>query len=151
MPRKPAHVAAGLAAGIGAGFATARHLPDEDQFLHVAFAGIGGAVGGLAPDWLEPGSNPNHRNVFHSLLAAGGITAAALADWQSSCHRASAECLSRAQLAPLGSSERSNEQMKAFLWRVLAGLIIGFLAGYASHLALDAGTAKSLPLLFNGF
>ena len=151
MPRRPTHVAAGVAAGIAAGVVTARHLADEDRFLHVAFAGIGGAIGGVVPDWLEPGTHPNHRNVFHSLLAAGGVTAAVLANWQASCHGAAARCLGRAQLSPAGSSERSNEQMKAFLWRALAGLIIGFLAGYTSHLALDAGTATSLPLLFNGF
>lgn len=130
---------------------TTERVPTNDKFLYVLFAGIGGSIGGAAPDWLEPGIHPNHRNVFHSLLVGGGITAAALADCQAFCHRASMACLHRAQCAPPGSSARETEQLKATGWTILAGLIVGFLAGYVSHLALDARTAKSLPLLFNRF
>ena len=151
MPRRPTHVAAGLTAGLGAGIVSARDLPHDEQPLHVVFAALGGVIGGLAPDWLEPGTNPSHRNLFHSLFAAGGITSAILADLRSSCSQAAAACQCRAELFPIGSTQRSNELLKALIWRAIAGLVIGFLAGYASHLALDAGTAKSLPLLFNGF
>jgi membrane-bound metal-dependent hydrolase YbcI (DUF457 family) len=37
------------------------------------------------------------------------------------------------------------------VWRFAAGLIVGFFAGYASHLALDSTTSAGLPLLTNGF
>jgi hypothetical protein len=30
-------------------------------------------------------------------------------------------------------------------WRIAAGLLAGFIAGYVSHLVLDAGTVSSLP------
>jgi hypothetical protein len=38
-----------------------------------------------------------------------------------------------------------------FFWRALAGFANGLTAGYLSHLVLDAGTARSIPLLTNGF
>ena len=151
MPRKSTHLTAGSASGAVVGLLTCRSLPQEHQLVHVAFATIGGALGGLAPDVLEPAISPNHRSLFHSLAAGGGIGAAALAEWQADCHRAAAACDTRASCAPPDSRERSNEENKAFLWRALAGLIVGFLAGYASHLLMDAGTRKSLPLIVDGF
>ena len=36
-------------------------------------------------------------------------------------------------------------------WRALAGFVNGLAAGYISHLVLDAGTPRSIPLLANGF
>ena len=151
MPRRPTHLAIGGASGVVTGVLTCGLLPKEHQLLHVAFAGIGGTLGGLAPDVLEPAICPNHRSLFHSLAAAGGVGAAGFAEWQADCYRAASACDERARYAPLGSSERSNEEIKAFLWRALAGLIVGFLAGYASHLILDAATPKSLPIIANGF
>ncbi|PYU90685.1 MAG: hypothetical protein DMG25_16690 [Acidobacteria bacterium] len=37
-----------------------------------------------------------------------------------------------------------------FLWRFLAGFTNGLAAGYVSHLALDAATPRSIPLLTTG-
>jgi membrane-bound metal-dependent hydrolase YbcI (DUF457 family) len=36
-------------------------------------------------------------------------------------------------------------------WRFAAGFANGLAAGYVSHLALDAATPRSLPLLVSGF
>ena len=151
MPRRSTHLALGGMSGVAAGLVTGRSLPEQHQLLHVGFAGIGGAFGGLAPDILEPAVSPNHRSLFHSLAAAGAIAAASLADWQSRCHHSAGVCDTRASCAPAGSPERWNEELKALLWRALAGLIVGFLAGYASHLIADAGTSSSLPFLFADF
>lgn len=38
-----------------------------------------------------------------------------------------------------------------FFWRAAAGFGNGLAAGYLSHLVLDAGTPRSIPLLTNGF
>jgi membrane-bound metal-dependent hydrolase YbcI (DUF457 family) len=151
MPRKSAHFAIGSASGIATGVLTCGSLPQEHRMIFVAFAGVGGALGGLAPDVLEPAVSPNHRSLFHSLSAAGSIGAAWLAEWPADCQHAAAECDARAQHASLGARDKSSEEIKAFLWRALAGLIVGFLAGYASHLVLDARTRKSLPLIASSF
>jgi membrane-bound metal-dependent hydrolase YbcI (DUF457 family) len=147
MPNRPTHLAVGTVSGLAAGILTSRSLPQKHQLLHVTFAGIGGSIGALAPDTLEPPISPNHRGVFHSVAAAGSIGAAQLAGWQADCHLAAAFCDTRALCASPGSHERSNQEVKAFLWRALAGLIVGFLTGYASHLILDATTVRSLPFL----
>ena len=151
MPNRSTHVTVGVVAGMGAGLVTGRSLPSDHQAIHVVFAGIGGGLGGAAPDILEPATSPNHRDLFHSLLAGGGLGAAWIADWMSDCHRHAAECEGRVLACAVGSPDKSREEMKALFWRALAGLIVGFIAGYASHLVLDAATKRSLPLLTNGF
>ena len=150
MPRRPTHISAGCISGLTAGILTSKQLPSEHQLLHVVCATIGGALGGLAPDSLEPALSPHHRSLFHSLAVGGVATSGLVANWQASCHEAAAACLSRAEQAPVGSPQRSEEETKALFWRAVAGLLVGFLAGYLSHLALDAGTANSLPLLVSG-
>ena len=145
MPRRRVHVAAGGAIGIAIGVATSRKLPRGHQDTHMAFAGIGGVLGSVAPDVLEPATSPNHRAFFHSVAACVALSAARAADWASKCHRAAAECGSRASAAT-DEAVRRWENIKAFLWRALAGFLIGLVAGYASHLALDATTSRSLPL-----
>lgn len=151
MPRRPTHLAAGLVAGAIAGLATSSRLPSEHQTIHIVFATIGGVLGGIAPDIIEPATSPGHRGAFHSLLMAGGATAAWRADWLADCHGRATTCDARALTFSEGSPERNNEFRTALFWRALGGLIVGFIAGYASHLALDACTARSLPLLMNGF
>jgi len=42
-------------------------------------------------------------------------------------------------------------KLAELFWRFLAGLANGLAAGYVSHLALDAFTPRSLPLLASGF
>lgn len=82
--------------------------------------GLAGLMGSL-PDWIEPANHPNHRQFFHSLLFALGLGYGMkkLYDWH-----------------PDDPWYR--------LARVL-GLIAG--GAYLTHLAMDACTAKSLPLI----
>jgi membrane-bound metal-dependent hydrolase YbcI (DUF457 family) len=85
-------------------------------------AGTGlAAVATNLPDILEPAVTPHHRQFFHSLAFAGLLIAAgkALYDWQP-------------------------ETDEGRFWRK-AGLI--GLGAYLCHLALDATTPRSLPLL----
>jgi membrane-bound metal-dependent hydrolase YbcI (DUF457 family) len=145
MPRRRVHVAVGSIGGAVAGVATSQHLTEGDQATHVLFAGIGGAVGGAAPDLLEPATSPNHRAFFHSLVVAGSLTAAWAADLAADCHRAAEACEARAACASDDGS-RQWERLKAFLWRALAGFLVGLFAGYGSHLVLDAATSRGLPL-----
>ncbi len=86
---------------------------------------IAGAVlaGGLTklPDILEPARHPHHRQFFHSLAFAGllGWGASKVYEWQP-----------------------EHPVDKAIRFVLLVGA-----ASYMVHLALDACTSKSLPLL----
>lgn len=85
------------------------------------------AGGGLAalltkpPDVLEPAVDPHHRQFFHSVACAALVTAGwkALHEWQ-----------------PQSEEGR--------FWRKVAMIGAG---AYLCHLALDALTARSLPLV----
>lgn len=73
------------------------------------------------PDMLEPPRHPNHRQFFHSVVVFAGLSYAV--------HR-------------LYKWETQNEWEK--LLRAV-GLVGG--AAYLAHLARDAFTAKSLPMM----
>jgi hypothetical protein len=76
-----------------------------------------GAAIGVLPDLLEPATDPNHRNFFHSLTAASLLSYG------------------------LYKTHESNLDLDA-----KRGISYA-IAGYVSHLALDLETPKSLPLI----
>lgn len=84
-------------------------------------SGAAAAVLTNLPDWLEPAMHPNHRQFFHSVAFAGvlGVGLAKLHAWEP-------------------------ESPEGEFWRKLGMLAI---SAYLIHLALDATTRKSLPLL----
>jgi len=85
--------------------------------LKEAFLGaIGGVVGGLLPDILEPPRHPGHRDLFHSRLAFIGMP------------------IVGAKLMNSGNLSQS---------AVTVGE--GFSVGYISHLILDSRTPRGLP------
>jgi len=69
------------------------------------------------PDWIEPATNPNHRKFFHSLTTAG--------------------------LVAYGMYGKHTHNIDVNLLDYVRS--IGF--AYLSHLAADATTPKSLPLI----
>jgi len=73
MPNRPTHQTVGALAG-GAMAAARAHGVEDSQFLAETIGGIvGGWVGGVLPDILEPATSPHHRKVMHSVVAAGGF------------------------------------------------------------------------------
>jgi inner membrane protein len=79
------------------------------------------ALLGTLPDILEPATSPNHRQFFHSLAFAGivGYGLYRLHKW-----------------------EAENE------WHQVLKTVAMIAGGaYLVHLVMDAGTAKSLPLI----
>ena len=151
MPRRRTHTVVGTALGGAAGLITASRLPEEHRPIHVAFALFGGFVGGQLPDVIEPALSPNHRGAFHSVGALGLTGFTWLANWQADCHARAKGCDERAGGTHLTDAQRSDELFKAFWWRALAGFSVGIIAGYASHLALDATSPRGLPLLGQRF
>ena len=147
MPCKRTHSGVGLATGLAVGVLATQRVDQEYRPAEVVFAAIGGWIGGVTPDVLEPASDPNHRALFHSLTAGGGVCALAASDWVASVRAAADRCAIRAAAAPEGSELRQSEELKCVIWHCLAGLLLGFLAGYGSHLLLDAMTPRGLPVL----
>jgi inner membrane protein len=99
-----------------------KHDVDRGELTLKPLAGsLLAALATNLPDILEPATNPNHRQFFHSFVFAGaiGYGLKMAHDWQ---------------------PEDKLEELLRF------GVLV---AGYAylTHLALDAMTAKSLPLL----
>ena len=93
----------------------AARLPDP------VFAGIVAALATGIPDYLEPATNPHHRQFCHSAVFATALIATMkkLYDWV--------------------PTTRGNKLLRDAL------LSIGF--GYLAHLGADATTAMGLPFL----
>jgi hypothetical protein len=119
MPQAREHVA--VAAGLGVlGYTLYCAYSRREFSLGEAVLATGVCVlGSLSPDGLEPAIHPSHRSVAHS------VTAGAL------CVRTIIEACG------------NNDVPEALR------LLLGFFAlGHVSHLVLDGGTPKGLPLLF---
>ena len=88
----------------------------RDVVRDTLLGGIGGVVGGLLPDILEPPRHPGHRDLFHSRLALIGMPIVG------------AKLMDSANLSQ--SAVTVGE---------------GFSVGYISHLILDSRTPRGLP------
>ncbi len=109
-----------------AGAAIWAYLAHSEQKMDKAT--IAPIAGGLVattftqlPDILEPATSPNHRQFFHSVLFAGLLIAVFL---------------------KLRNWKTEDEAEK-----LLKGVGEVAIAAYLIHLALDATTSKSLPIL----
>ena len=147
MPNRATHEAFGAASGAAFALLRVGDAPTPQALAEVLGGAVGGWMGGVLPDVLEPATTPNHRELAHSIVAGGSLTLARLAEWQATCRTEAKGCETRALTFALGSDARRRAEWDALGWRFLAGLLAGSVAGYASHLVLDAGTAKGLPLL----
>lgn len=109
---------------VGAGVGLAVALSDHDKHQQEQSPVLGAIIGAFAgklPDILEPALNPNHRQFFHSITFVGmlGYVLKKTYDWK----------------------PEDNFEKVIRLMALCAGV------GYLSHLALDATTPKSLPLV----
>jgi hypothetical protein len=139
------------------------------KFLVETTAGaFGGDVGALAADWLEPATSSWHRGTAHSCAAGSVILSLGdlLANVEAYCRQqADLNAEERKTLQATQDSAQPNLFVAApssslaqlwlticeMFWRAAAGFTNGLTAGYISHLVLDAGTPRSIPLLTNGF
>ena len=158
MPSRDVHRPAGMA--VGGAFAGARAYAQykdcPDWLVRTIIAtlgGIGGGwLGGAMPDWIDPPTSPNHRNYGHGVATVIGVIGGA-ADWLAGVQkkfRDKADQLQRDRWMLNSDFERAISIAAEFILRLLAGVIDGVLAGYASHLTLDAFSASSLPVFARG-
>jgi membrane-bound metal-dependent hydrolase YbcI (DUF457 family) len=118
MPKRDTHLIAGAVVGCMVYVGIRALQGKEVNPLSLLLSGAGGAIGGELPDILEPATSPNHRAVFHSVLT-GAITTYSS--------------------TKIYNSNEIEDDVQAVL--------IACVGGYLTHLMLDAGTSKSLPLL----
>ncbi len=148
MSARRTHRTVGTFAGGGYALARARHQPTEHVLLEVIGGLLAGALGARLPDVFDPPIHPGHRGLAHGVLpvtAAGVAAVTVLNGWQD---RLRAEADRRAALRASAATplERLWHGLLAWLSRIGAGALAGIIAGYGSHVILDAVTPASLPL-----
>jgi len=129
--RKAGHAAVGSAAGFVASFVGVLRISTETTLFGFAFTGLIawlfgmglGAFGAEIPDLLDNPKKlgPNHRRLAHSVVVLAGVS----------------YCI-YAILTDRWVMEG----------RIDVLFLLPFLAGYASHLIVDAPSKKHLPFLF---
>lgn len=116
----PAHQLAGAVAGIV--ISASDHEDKAGHLHHPVASGAVGALLGKLPDMIEPAlGNPHHRQFFHSFAVLG------LVGW--------------------GVRKIHRWEPEDEFERLLRGFLLVGGAAYLSHLALDALTSRSLPLV----
>jgi membrane-bound metal-dependent hydrolase YbcI (DUF457 family) len=118
-------------------------------------------LGGLLPDILEPALSSWHRDVAHSLTTGAGVVAVLKSIFEG-CEAACRENAEKCKAIVMAPLPMQNNvfvpaavdpigqlffKIAEILWRFLAGFLNGLATGYVSHLALDACTPRSIPLL----
>jgi membrane-bound metal-dependent hydrolase YbcI (DUF457 family) len=159
MPDKKTHQHIG--AGCGAAFAAfeAKDQPNVYFWIELIGGALGGYSGGTLPDWLEPALGSWHRGVCHSAAAGTAVffVRSVLANWANICRENADKCRIMPQVENVQTGEwlpiqrtplqQAWVEICEFVWRLLAGFLNGLAAGYVSHLILDAGTPRGIPLL----
>jgi hypothetical protein len=150
MPNRDIHVPVGMTAGLVTALYFSKDQKGEDRIWEAIGGVLGGYGGGRFPDVFEAAkNNPYHRAFTHSLVAGTtvSITAKEATDaWVAFFREKADGCAERRKTANLTESDKLFVGIFEILLRVAAGIGPGFVAGYASHLALDACTRRSLPL-----
>jgi membrane-bound metal-dependent hydrolase YbcI (DUF457 family) len=161
MPGRKAHRIVGTASGGIYAAHRARNQVGLNHLSEVLGGCVGGYVGGRAPDVLEPAISSWHRGTFHSATAGAGIVSLtqALSAWVDFCRAQAINARAVPTKAvetltgivyvpqPRNGIEKFFSNLLELFWSFLAGLTNGFVAGYGSHLALDAFTPRSIPIL----
>jgi len=159
MPSRDIHRPVGAVAGAGYSAYRAhlryrrRPAPAVPVVAETIGGFAGGWLGGAMPDWIDPPTSPNHRNFGHGIATVGGAvawTADFVLDLQEKL-RAQADNLQANRWRLASGAERTLSVVAEFFLRLLAGLLNGLIAGYASHLALDFCTPSGLPVVARGY
>jgi F0F1-type ATP synthase assembly protein I len=143
-----AHFVGGIVAGPSTGFLLAKRANRAPKPAEVGGWFAGGVLGAKTPDILEPAYCPGHREVCHSASVLAMDIALLQSQTLEHCinylHDKAAEYRRRSEAEPDSSFWFS---LLAVLCEFAAGVLLGFLGGYASHLILDSTTPCGLPLV----
>jgi len=162
MPGRKTHEKVGTISGAMYAAHRAKEQKSEHAIVETLGGALGGYVGGITPDVLEPGTSSWHRGACHSyttVFVLLSYTAELLSDLEAICRERadSAVALIAHEQGEIYEAKVPDffDKLIMFIaelfWRALAGFLNGLKAGYISHLVLDAGSSRSLPLLTKGF
>lgn len=152
MPRRAVHQSVGAVASIAVAAYAARDQQPDHQAVEIIAAGFSGWHASRLPDIIDPPTSGNHRGVGHSLAqGAVGIRVAQqkIPEIQQRLRARAEEFAARHRRAELGFNDPlPTWQLAAaeLFFRIQAGALVGLAVGIGSHLLLDAGTPRSLPL-----
>jgi membrane-bound metal-dependent hydrolase YbcI (DUF457 family) len=135
MANRDEHDALGAIVGMVSVAVSASAAGRSPSFPELLGGAIGGVAGARLPDFLEPATNPHHRGPVHSVAAVAATGQLAL------------PALHRAHIAGTVQADAETDLTLRFLRQVASGAMIGAIGGYASHVAADATTPMSIPLL----
>lgn len=150
MPNKGTHAAVGVMAGVSAAAYVSRRETDGlARALQLVGGAVGGYHGGVLPDVLEPAITPMHRSISHSLALGGGGAYAMVKKGEAPVlwAREQVRTLEEQLAVAVDGWERFWLMLGILAGHAAIGYGVGLAAGYASHLVLDAGTPRSLPLI----
>ena len=161
MPSRRTHTLVGAAVGA----AYSAHRAKNPSLARLGGGALGGALGGGLPDMFEPAISSWHRGPGHSMAVATAIVSSGnlLTQWEEFCQKKADQCraipTTRVSVpqgvlfvsVPLAPFSQLLSTFGELFWEFMAGFLNGLMAGYTSHLALDALTPRSVPLLTRGF
>ena len=150
MAGRREHDVAGTVVGfVSALLAAPKDASAPELAMELLGGALGGRVGSHLPDFLEPAIHSYHRDVCHSLtFAVTALSAGAklASDAQARLRVKADEFRARREQSDDGF-ERFVLGLAEIICRIAAGFVGALVPGYASHLALDAGTPRGIPLL----
>ena len=149
MPNRPIHIATSTPAGAGYAFYKANNQNDLSRLLETLGGAGGGYLGAILPDRIDPPFHPGHRSWGHGL----GPVTAATAVWNQKLDGCQDSL--RQQANYHAQLRTQSTDLLATAWhsvvelvlRLLSGFVAGIGAGYVTHVALDFGTPRCLPLI----
>lgn len=121
MPDRKVHSIIGSTSG-AAFYLIESYDKKEDFHLGNCMAGtLGGLLGGVMTDYLDPPNNPNHRKFAHSIIFGSGLVA--------------------------GLEDLFNWIDGLDIYDYFKYFLKCLVVGYISHLLIDSTTPKSLPII----
>ncbi|MHB8843316.1 MAG: metal-dependent hydrolase [Nitrospirota bacterium] len=150
MPNRNVHVPVGMASGLAYSLYLTQDQQENDRFFEVLGGVLGGYCGGRLPDVFEPANSSMHRAFAHSTTTGAAFVLSAhtaAQEWGIFFREKATDLRRRRQTNRMSDVDLTINVFLEILLRVAAGMGPGLLAGYASHLALDACTPRSLPLV----
>lgn len=149
MSDRRTHCAIGTVAGGGYALAKAQNQRPEHLLLEVLGGLVAGNLGARLPDVFDPPTHSGHRSLAHGMAPIAAVGTAAVRRLDGAQARLRAEAERRAALYTQATTplQRLWQQLLVILCRLGAGALAGLLGGYGSHIALDAFTLATPPLL----
>jgi membrane-bound metal-dependent hydrolase YbcI (DUF457 family) len=153
MPGRETHKIVGGLTGATAAFLNAQNQPLLPALAEIFGGWLAGQHAGTWPDAAEPSISSHHRDVCHAIAPSFASATLLLQQVESlqGALRSQAQAYFQLAATTNDGSQQTVSAIAGLFLHVLAGSVPAIPAGYLSHVALDAATARGVPLLIRGF